>query len=288
MNYINLDVVNLKNHSQINESWVQNVIAKNPHLLGLGELELIQRERRQPRAGRLDFLFKDINSNRIYEIELQLGKSDESHIIRTIEYWDLERKRYPQYDHVAVIIAEDITSRFLNVISLFNGNIPIIALQMSAIQINDQLGLHFIKVLDESLLKEIDEDIETVQETTDRSYWECRASKETVECASTIVKLIQKLDEGYNLKYNKAYIGLEKGGISNNFIFFKPTKKIINAMFKIPSDIEIEQKLDEEDLDYSYNSGNNSYTVKLAKEETHEHEEIISLLVKKAYDNFNQ
>ena len=50
----------------------------------------------------------------------------------TIEYWDLERKRYPQYEHTAVIVAEDITSRFLNVIQLFNGAIPLIALKMTA------------------------------------------------------------------------------------------------------------------------------------------------------------
>lgn len=65
---------------------------------------------------------------------IQLGKTDESHIIRTIEYWDLERKRYPQYDHTAVIVAEEITSRFLNVISLFNRNIPLVAIQMQAIR----------------------------------------------------------------------------------------------------------------------------------------------------------
>jgi len=59
-----------------------------------------------------------------YEVEIQLGATNESHIIRTIEYWDIERRRYPQYDHTAVIIAEDITSRFLNVITLFNGLSP--------------------------------------------------------------------------------------------------------------------------------------------------------------------
>jgi hypothetical protein len=64
------------------------------------------------------------------EVELQLGSTNETHIIRTIEYWDIECKRYPQYDHCAVIIAEEITSRFLNVISLFNGALPLIALQM--------------------------------------------------------------------------------------------------------------------------------------------------------------
>ncbi len=56
---------------------------------------------------------------------MQLGATDESHIIRTSEYWDIERRKYPQYDHTAVIVAEDITSRFLNVVGLFNGFIPI-------------------------------------------------------------------------------------------------------------------------------------------------------------------
>jgi hypothetical protein len=69
-----------------------------------------------------------------YEVEIQLGKTDECHIFRTIEYWDLEKKRYPQYDHIAVLIAEDITSRFLNIISLLNGFIPLVALQLNAIR----------------------------------------------------------------------------------------------------------------------------------------------------------
>ena len=62
-------------------------------------------------------LFEDVDGNTRYEVELQLGSTDETHIIRTIEYWDLERKRYPNYEHVAVIVAEDITTRFFNVIS---------------------------------------------------------------------------------------------------------------------------------------------------------------------------
>ena len=58
----------------------------------------------------MDLLFDDPDSNLRYEAEIQHGKTDECHIFRTIEYWDLERKRYHQYDHVAVLIAEDITS----------------------------------------------------------------------------------------------------------------------------------------------------------------------------------
>jgi hypothetical protein len=42
--------------------------------------------------------------------------------------------RYPQYGHWAVLSAEDITGRFLNVVSLFNETIPLIALQMNALR----------------------------------------------------------------------------------------------------------------------------------------------------------
>ena len=117
-------------------------------MLGLGDL-VKEIERRQPRSGRLDLLLQDAETHKRYEVEIQLGKTDESHIIRTIEYWDIERKRYPQYDHVAVIVAEDITSRFLNVIGLFNGSIPLVAIQMRALEVGDQLTLTAMTVLDE-------------------------------------------------------------------------------------------------------------------------------------------
>jgi hypothetical protein len=119
--YLKPERVLLTQHAELNERWVQERIAEDPSLLGLGDLILKDKERIHPNAGRLDLLCQDAETNRRYEIEIQLGKTDESHIIRTIEYWDIERKRYPQYEHTAVIVAETITSRFLNVISLFNG-----------------------------------------------------------------------------------------------------------------------------------------------------------------------
>jgi len=118
ISYLRPERLMLKTHPELNERWVQDRIAEDPSILGLGDLVLRDKERTQPRAGRLDLLLQDSETKRRYEVELQLGSTDETHIIRTIEYWDIERKRYPQYDHCAVIIAEDITSRFLNVVSL--------------------------------------------------------------------------------------------------------------------------------------------------------------------------
>jgi len=45
-------------------------------------------------------------------------------------------------------VAEDITSRFLNVIGLFNGMIPLVAIQMNVLKIGDHVGLVFTTVLD--------------------------------------------------------------------------------------------------------------------------------------------
>src|SRR5690606_29330292 len=125
MKYSKTEIISLKNSAEYNEKWLQARIEEDPSLLNLGELEFVHTEKIMVGGGRLDTILKDINTNRRYEIEIQLGKTDESHIIRTLEYWDIERKRNPQVEHCAVIIAEDITSRFLNVISLFNGYVPI-------------------------------------------------------------------------------------------------------------------------------------------------------------------
>ena len=98
------------------EKWLQEQVEKDPSILGLGDLSVIERERKQISGGRIDFLMYNPENGVRYEIELMLGKVDESHIIRTIEYWDIERRRFPSLEHRAVIVAEEITNRFFNII----------------------------------------------------------------------------------------------------------------------------------------------------------------------------
>jgi len=149
INLIRPEKISLINNPILTEKWVQEIIANDPSILGLGDLILKDKERIHPKAGRLDLLLQDPDSERRYEVEIQLGKVDESHIIRTIEYWDIEKKRYPQYDHCAVIIAEDITNRFLNVINIFNGAIPLIAIKLEAFKNENNYWLNFTTVLNE-------------------------------------------------------------------------------------------------------------------------------------------
>ncbi len=284
MNLVSLDKISLKNHPDIKEELIQKFIFEHPESLGLGDLTPIQRERIQPVGGRLDILMGTVDNDARYEIEIQLGATDPSHIVRTIEYWDTEKKRYPQYDHCAVIVAEEITGRFMNVISLFNGAIPLIALQMTAYKIGDDISLAFTKVIDRLTLGADEED---AYEVTDRKYWENRSTKKVMREVDAIFADLGQYTTGYELKYNKFYVGLAKDGVAKNFISFKPKKSFLYLFFKTNESKELSQKLEATDLEYTYDSRWRQYRVKLQTfDEYKKHEELIGECVKTAMEYF--
>jgi hypothetical protein len=286
LNYEKLTHLDLKTHPELDEKWVQDRIAEDPTILGLGDVILKDRERNQPRAGRLDLLLQGIDGNRRFEVEIQLGKTEESHIIRTIEYWDIERKRYPQYDHTAVIVAEEITSRFLNVISLFNGTIPLIAIQMRAVQLGNSVSLVFTTVLDQVQLGLVDED-EEVHEATDRTYWETRGSKTTVAMADELLEILKELDPALELKYNKFYIGLARQGLADNFVIFRPQKNSMRVEPRLKKNEEIEQKIEAAGLDVmDYDIRWSRYRIRLGKGDARKHAEILRELFSAAHKEF--
>lgn len=282
-----LEFLSVKDHPEINEAWIHQIIAGDPAILGLGDVILRDKERSQPRAGRLDLLLQDLNTYKRYEVEVQLGPTDESHIIRTIEYWDLERKRYPQYEHCAVLVAEDITSRFLNVISLFNGHIPLIAIQMKAIKLEDGIGLLFTKILDELALGLVDED-EEVAEPADREYWLKEGSEETVALADKLLSIIKEIDPLIDLKYNKYYIGLVKQGIANNFVTFKPKKKWINVEIWLPEDTQLNTELKDMALDFEYIKNEESYRFRFRTGDIETYKEILKRMFQSSYEKSNE
>ncbi len=283
MKYVKPTRISLRNHPTLNEKWVQERIAEDPQILGLGDLILKDKERIQPKAGRLDLLLQDADTNHRYEVEIQLGRTDESHIIRTLEYWDIERKRYPQYDHTAVIVAEEITSRFLNVIGLFNGTIPLMAIQMNAVQVGEVVSLLFTTVLDEVRLGRIDEDEEAL-ETTDRSFWEARATKATVGVVDEILEIVHEFAPGLELKYNKFYIGLAYQGMPNNFAVFVPRRNIVRLEVRLAKDDAVEQKLEASGVDVmEFDKRSGRYRIRLEKGDIKKHQVMLRELCERAY-----
>lgn len=281
-NFVKAEPMDLKNSSEFDEKWIQEKIAEDPSILGLGDLILKDKERIQVGAGRLDILLQDPEENRRYEVEIQLGKTDETHIIRTIEYWDIERKRYPQYEHVAVIVAEDITSRFLNVISLFNGSIPLIAIQMKALRVGSQTTLVFTTVMD-LLMQGLDEEDE-IQEATDRAYWEKKSSTHTLARVDEVHKLIQNFAPGYELKYNKFYINLAKDGRPLNFVIFRPRKTTVNMDIKLPQSKELDERIESLGWDtIVYDKRYGNYRLRLTKEDLEKNKDYLMKLIQSAW-----
>lgn len=229
-NYVKHERIFLKNDPILNEKWLQARIAEDPSILGLGDIILLDTERPQERAGRLDLLFADIDENRRYEVELMLGATDESHIIRTIEYWDIERRRYPAYEHCAVLVAEDITSRFLNVLALLAGTVPLVGIQLNALRVGESIVLDFVRVLDQRLLRR-DDVTEAHYQAADRAYWIQKSNESILELADSVLQMINATSETpLQLKYNKYYIGLNDGIRARNFIYLKPRRKFLRVI----------------------------------------------------------
>jgi hypothetical protein len=283
MKFVPSKVISLKKSLDHSEKTLQEAIANNPEILGLGEITLRETERRQLNGGRLDLLFDDETTKVRYTVELQLGATDETHIIRTIEYWDNERSRNPHIDHIAVIVAEDITTRFLNVISLFNKSIPLIAIQLSAIEVGDAVTINCVKVLDLSTSMGWEED-NTAAVATDRAYWLKKATPQTVGLADTVLSLVHEIlgNQSLSLNYNKHYIGLASGGVANNFISMKPRKQNLMLQVKLPRTDEVSELIEQSLELISYDNRWGLYQVRVTPNDMSENKDLIRDLIRRA------
>ena len=201
----------------LDERWLHERIEEDPLILGLGDLHVMEHERKQATGGRIDFLMREPETDMMYEIEIMLGRLDESYIIRTIEYWDVERRRWPSRDHSAVIVAEDITNRFFNVISLFNRSIPIIAIQLNALRVEDKIVLDFTRVLD---IFEPPEEEEG--ERVDSEWWKDRANSDSLAVVERCIALLSEDGKKPRITYNKGEVAI--GGVRRNFCWLHPLK----------------------------------------------------------------
>ncbi len=229
------------------EYWLQDQIYDNPSCLGLGDLESYAKERRQSSGGRLDILLKDIKDDSMYEVEVMLGETDESHIIRTIEYWDNEKRRWPQRQHYAVLVAENVTSRFFNVIQLLSHSIPIIAIQVNLIDSTGQKCLHFSKILD--TYEELD-DVLGNGITYDEEYWKKRANW-TLETAQAMLNNVGDMFDAPKVRFLKDYLVVS--ALGNNYFWIAKRKanksmiefQVLNENIEVVSNL-----LDEENISH--------------------------------------
>jgi len=197
------------------EYWLRDRIFADPSMLGLGDLQAVMKEKVQSQGGRLDLLLKNPEEDdAMFEVEIQLGATDESHIIRTIEYWDTEKRLWPRRSHTAVLVAEEITNRFFNVVHLLGMAVPIIGIQVNIVEIRGARGLHFTTVIDSY---EEPEDEERTQQVFDEKHWSDNYPG-ALECAKWYRALLEKLYGDTPIKYFDSYISLLIGKTARMWI----------------------------------------------------------------------
>jgi hypothetical protein len=189
------------------EYWLQDQIVANPSILGLGDLEVVHREKQQSSGGKLDFLLEDSTDGSMYEVEVMLGATDESHIIRTIEYWELERHRWPKRSHTAVLVAEKINRRFFNVIQLLSLTIPVVAVQANIVEADEKRMLHFTTILD--VYQEPEFDGRPQPEVVNENHWKNSAS---LASAKALQAILAPTLADLKIGFAKNYIRLRYSG----------------------------------------------------------------------------
>lgn len=216
------------------EYWLQSEIYKNPSILGLGDLVTLSKEKTQSSGGRLDILLKDNSDNAMYEVEVMLGETDPSHIIRTIEYWDNEKRKFPQRQHFAVLVAESFDRRYFNVVQLLSLNIPMIAIQADLLQVNDEYVLNFTMILNIYEEPSDMDEVNRVDETTwkDLAPW-------TLEVANLFLKNLEGTELDATLNYTQSYISVMING-KNLFYLKKRTGLKSSLSFKVKDDEKFE------------------------------------------------
>jgi hypothetical protein len=288
MEYIKSEKIELKGHPEFDEQWLKKLIIDDTTILGLGKVDVLNSEKIQPKGGRLDLLLEDSSTDpkKRYEVELMLGKTDESHIVRTIEYWDYERNKYPNYEHCAVIVAEEITNRFFNVISLFNKSIPIIAVQLNALQIKDKLVLNFTKVLDETSYGVVYED-DTQVVTYRREDFQKNIPQNILSLADDCFTILNDINPKLQKTYTKNYMGVQNGNRPSNFVVFLPKQNFLKPEVSISNIEDWANKLSELGIEIvNKNHRNSRISFRLTKKEFDVNREVIKKLFKQSHDEW--
>jgi hypothetical protein len=147
------------------------------------------------------------------------------------------------------LIAEDVTSRFLNVIQLFSGSVPIIAIQVNCNKIGETAAVTFIKLIDSRTLRR-DDRLDAKAKSADRNTWLSYVGPKIMaiadECLATINSSAGRKRE---LNYNKQFVGLTDNGRPDNFVYFLPRKSLMRVCANLSPVDPWVKRLQESNLD---------------------------------------
>ena len=94
-----------------------------------------------------------------------------------------------------------------------------------------------------------------------------------------------EFQEGFELNYNKFYIGLTQNGQSNNFVILRPKKAFLRLEIRLSRTDDVEEKITETGLDLmDYDSRSGRYRIRLIKNDIKKHSEIMKEILLKSFE----
>ena len=102
-------------------------IKEHPATLGLGDMDL---KRVSWCSRQISLLLENSAESVLFVVEVQLGATDEHHLIRLVERWLAERNCQRRRHCSAVLVAQEIPPRYLSILQVISRAVPLLALEM--------------------------------------------------------------------------------------------------------------------------------------------------------------
>jgi len=218
------------------EAWLERRIREDHTILGLDGISKTFSQRAYRKAGRVDLILLDEESNILYCAELMLGEVDGSHIVRCMNYWLTESRKPSNRERraVAVLAAERIReSPYFPVIEFLSQKMPLTVLEIAALRVSGKITLTFTKFFDgqEQLeqVESVGEEEEGGRADVDRAYWASKRPEPIMSIADSLAKIFQSADAKLRQTYLQNFWGFALGEKPKNFVTISPKQKFVNV-----------------------------------------------------------
>jgi hypothetical protein len=112
-----------------------------------------------------------------------------------------------------------------------SGSIPIVAIQLDALEVQGHIVLNFVQVLDQADLRVDDVEEDGGGGTVERAYWSNMIGERLLGVCDAVVREVNEhAAQSFEPNYMRRYIGLRSNGVVNNIVYMSPkkTKNIVH------------------------------------------------------------
>ena len=106
------------------EAWLQGWLKEQPDRLGLGELEVADGASDDDRS------FVATDDDRCFSVDVQLGEMEASRGFQVLDNWARNRILHPDKTHVAVLVTEAMSERYLTTFETLAEHLPLVVVEL--------------------------------------------------------------------------------------------------------------------------------------------------------------